>query len=977
MDTLREQTDSTDKFDTTEDLGHKNKYHDALESAYQTGASLQLPELDVFGAESINRQAIQEFTLELICFIEEKELATSDEQLERLYHFGRKIQEDFFSASPCLINYIHLRDRLKLMTRATRSNVVRSTFGSTFVGETVYDISFMNGSLNEIVNNVLRDISIPEQLDLLHQLRTVGAQAIADGASSRTAYEQVKETYAHLANSKDATVFVQLAAQSGLETLNKEYRNPQLSVIRLPGQTSDSRLASRTSNATIKATTDKLFSTYNIDRVFPSSTKIVPATRDALVCLDMTGLATGVIKMDVADFLTSGETQLDFNINKYRIYKQSLDNADRLTSEQKDRITIETYQAIYDEYARAYLAKDDADGAARVFADIFPMLSEAEWKIYFIGEILIRKQPSEKAFYRQAENRNVEASKHFLNQLLTYETALGSQYTPLFIDLKAALEKNDLEHAFQIASSIISRCAHADKLTDIHEKVISLQSKMRAIHQTSFQEAKQAHARAVTKLQQTKEIVARAEIIKKIDEQFDNIRIALRSFLEKKLAAAQTLPQLKFTSLKDLTGELSGEQSSDTLTSEDVLLFQHVHSSELAEKIQTQFGFTLSDLSLKEQYFFLNYLKRIKTDSIPLINGFVTRYGIQGMRTFLSLERGDKNLGDQIIMFGQHPDIAGTVFTYYTELLDSAERAEILVRELSDCTGNVCIELTHQVRENIITRAQKDLEQAVRTNNPHEVANRIETYIAAAKEYVALLQEIGGGKIESISSKALSDGDRDKMQDILKRNYEKMYPESKDADFKAKVEKSLTTGFSNPDTVFKILRHQGKIVCFHRFDTVQESDGKEVTYFGSFNADPAYSGVGGIMLEETIQERLRDNKPMVAHCIPDQPITRKYIEDGFIATRLDELGGHSIFEIWRSEKSSQQIVSKQKTIDNLVSSQENTDAIIVREQSKIETYPELQHNMGLTRYFIHQGKTYLVFEILPIELQQQFTFTKE
>ncbi len=393
--------------------------------------------------------------------------------------------------------------------------------------------------------------------------------------------------------------------------------------------------------------------------------------------------------------------------------------------------------------------------------------------------------------------------------------------------------------------------------------------------------------------------------------------------------------------------------------------------------IKETFGVNLLDLSVKEQFFFLGYLKNTTPDSADTMRRFTSLYGVAGMRTFLALERGDKTLGDHIVAFGQHEEVAGTVFKYYAELLNSAERAEALVRDVSDCEGDICIELGNQVRENIINRAQKDLEKAVRAHDPGEVAAQIENYVAAAKEYVALLQEVGAGRIESVSPESLTEEERTRMQDLLRINYNKTYPEPENEAFRAAVAGSLTKSFSNPNTSFRVLRDNGKIVSYNRFDTLSDHTGKEVSYFGSFNADPAYSGVGGVMLEETIKDRLEDGRPMMAHCDPTQAITKKYIEDGFVATRFYQLAGKPSFEIWRSKDSSTQLKSKEKSIEELLASTEYTEGIVVREQSEVETYPELQNNMGLTRYFTHQGTPYLVFETLPNTLIGEFTPPQE
>jgi len=414
-------------------------------------------------------------------------------------------------------------------------------------------------------------------------------------------------------------------------------------------------------------------------------------------------------------------------------------------------------------------------------------------------------------------------------------------------------------------------------------------------------------------------------------------------------------------------------QSSKPPSPQDISEYLYMVQPEMRVLLHDSFGVDLTQLSRAEQLHFLNYLKRTNVANADTMKRFTSLYGVDGMRTFLSLERGDETLGDHIVAFGRHDEVAGTVFKYYGELLNSAERAEALVREVSDCEGYICIELGNQVRENIINRAQKDLEKAVRSHDPGEVAAQIENYVAAAKEYVALLQEIGAGKIESVSPESLTEEERARMQELLLNNYNKAYPEPENEAFKTVVAGSLTKSFSNPNTVFRVLRDKEKIVGFNRFDTLRDHTGKEVSYCGSFNVDPAYNGVGSVMLEETIKERLQDGRPMMAHCDPNQDIAKKYIEHGFVATKLYSFAGKPSFEIWRSQDSASQLASKEKSIEELLSETEDTKSILVREKTAPESYPELQDNMGLTRYFTYQGKTYLVFETLPDNLQSDFT----
>ncbi len=357
---------------------------------------------------------------------------------------------------------------------------------------------------------------------------------------------------------------------------------------------------------------------------------------------------------------------------------------------------------------------------------------------------------------------------------------------------------------------------------------------------------------------------------------------------------------------------------------------------------------------------------------------FVTMYGIDGLRTFSSLQ-DDEAFSAAILQFSQHKEVAQKVFSYYGALLDSADNAEQLVREFTQ-EESAASEQVEQVRANILNRAQKDLVQAVQSDSIEDLYGKLDTYTVGAKEYVALLQEVGEGKnIEVKAGGTLTNDDKTQMRTLLRANYGTLYPYKKDDEFGKAVADSLEQHLDDPHTIFRILYDGAKIVSFNRFDTLQDAHtGREVTYFGSFNAATPYSGVGGVMLERTIEEQLQSGVPMMAHCDPTQKISMKYIENGFVATDIYALAGKPSFEIWRSDESSKKIRSKNMSREEIVSLQDTKeDNLIVRTQQESDAYSELQEGFALTRFFSHNGKTYVVFEALPAELQSLFTPPQE
>lgn len=463
------------------------------------------------------------------------------------------------------------------------------------------------------------------------------------------------------------------------------------------------------------------------------------------------------------------------------------------------------------------------------------------------------------------------------------------------------------------------------------------------------------------------------EMLQQVEDTAMSIKVSVKNVVEKFLIDKQILKDS--LAISDIVG---GKKEVDENRLQ--YIYELFASKRMRQHMEKYFGFKYEELTLKTQIMFINYVLDKDNNEVDKVQNFISsttteKEKVNRFRTFLSLERGDQSLGDDIVEFGQNFAEADKIFSYYGELLDSADNAENLVKERVDCDNVECSGLIEQVRENILNRAQKDLEKAVRTNDLENLEQNMEFYIAEAKEYVALLQEIGKSNIEKISASALSETDKNAMIQLLKKNYEIISPGEDQVDFREAVLNSLINSFDNPNTEFRILRDKDKIVSFNRFDTVVNNDGSEITYFGSFNADPAYSGVGGVVLEETIKDRLKDGRPMLAHTDPNQPITKKYINSGFVMTNIEQNyagTGRMIFEIWQSSEINNQLESKQLTEQELLDkiNDESSD-IIIREQTPNETYPEINAGKALTRYIKNEGKTYLVFEKLPKPLNKE------
>jgi hypothetical protein len=358
---------------------------------------------------------------------------------------------------------------------------------------------------------------------------------------------------------------------------------------------------------------------------------------------------------------------------------------------------------------------------------------------------------------------------------------------------------------------------------------------------------------------------------------------------------------------------------------------------------------------------------------VPRAN--VDKTKVQDLRYEAKLKSSKTTLDDSLSL-QRKIELENTVTEAVMLLIDTANQAEQIVKsELGDVDDVQIEHYVTLVRNDLLTQAEKAIEAATKSIDAVSLKSIMETFAFDARGYVSVLQSIGVEKmlnapLDEVKATELSEQRREQMRKLLVDNYMAAYPGEQNSEFRNIVSAGLNNAFKKIDTVFYLLNNGDKIVSFNRFDkTINSDNGRTTLYFGSFNADPKYRGVGSIMLEHTIQEKLQECDAMQAHCDPKSDISKKYIEDGFIATNTETVAGKFSFEIWRSKDSSGQLQTKQMSINELVELSGKTVAFeedyFVREVEPNDKFLELDASFPflLTRYFKSGGKTYAAFEL--------------
>jgi hypothetical protein len=314
--------------------------------------------------------------------------------------------------------------------------------------------------------------------------------------------------------------------------------------------------------------------------------------------------------------------------------------------------------------------------------------------------------------------------------------------------------------------------------------------------------------------------------------------------------------------------------------------------------VETDIGMPLAELSIREQLALLEYAKQVTIPYFETLQHFAHDFGSNGLRTFL-VTAEDPVLRDNVTDFAMSVSLedAQKIFTTYGKLIASIDTMGAQLRGLFGARGEKGVQETVS---KMLDRARTLLVTAHEyRDNPEGLIKLVESINADnAIFYEAFRALRASGDITDFRSiegldfysasptnEPFSQSDRNEMIRITNVNYA-----SKSDEFRSAVVKGLTDSFDSANTKFYILRYRGKIVGFNRFDDMEPgTDGIPHKYFGSFNVDPAFGNgkVGDVMIDQTLGYEAQKSI-IEAHCLPDSPITKRYMAEGFVKVREEK-----------------------------------------------------------------------------------------
>lgn len=330
-----------------------------------------------------------------------------------------------------------------------------------------------------------------------------------------------------------------------------------------------------------------------------------------------------------------------------------------------------------------------------------------------------------------------------------------------------------------------------------------------------------------------------------------------------------------FTLFEDIPDHSRVQVKGVDRSVESSVLLQAMHRPGIRLGIEKDLGVSLNQISLREQIQLLTYLARV--DQKIAYDGFtvIQKHGLNAARTFLSCEHG-KHFGDAILDIAQKldPDSARAVFAKYCEIIDATERTtEELLSEFYVTEHGRAID-RGKVNEEILVRAKEVLALCAKElqgagENPVTGADILQKLESVQKDTVLFaslfktmakgrevdFRELRGVTFEQKRPVDMSETEKKEMTDILKENWRTQKASVADwveAGFEKKLEAA------NHDTRFYVLKKDGKVMAFMRFDERPDL-GANALYAGSLNVSSGLRGsaLGEAVLRNTVDQEAK------------------------------------------------------------------------------------------------------------------------
>ncbi|HCC83627.1 TPA: hypothetical protein DEP96_02140 [Candidatus Uhrbacteria bacterium] len=788
-----------------------------------------------------------------------------------LLHRLRDFTETELSWSPNIFNELPLSEQLDLATRFSRIPEAQGTVCQSFVGELTYNlqgIELSGDSSAEYLYTYIQSLPIEYQLDTLSYLSTIGANAAAQGWADQLS-DSLNEVADDVAADPTTNPFLRYAAEATVTRLRNEQESPG-GILVHQGDRSVGR-ASVTASESVMDSSQRLRHILKPDATSYAEGTLNRISKDVVASFDRSMIPQSFTKF-------SKEAELSHEIKTDAPDPRYTEHLAYLLNQEPTPQTIK--QAL--DFTQTYLLpKTDKTSIFDQLHTISPNISAEQWQEYLtVTQALsgLRAQGQKYQYEQQqhAEEANLRESQNFINAAKQIVPILDQRR---FANIITELAHSSEERQFKAAEELAVFGEYEPNAPAAVHALSKQSARLRRLFSKHFDLATQKTNKYFAELN----IQAQGYFADKITAEqailtpttADNLRTYAT-----KLTAESTTIEASFKPLATLLAEANvktNDQEIDT-----VRLLEELHRPEMRARIEEDMGVDLTELTLREQVQLLTFLTHTSQANIDRTFNATKTFGVPCARSFLSAEAGDE-FRDHILTISEQvaPETAQKIFNSYANLADLAQTTATNLAKEFFVPGQERTFDIDAIQAQLLTRAREILEAAAKhpedtANLFSKLANAETSIILLAEMYRSIhhdnpdfsLEDVRHNTIEQMPATELSKQEKIDIQAIHRANW--LIEEPRALSF---LENILQEKLKSPSTNFHILKNNGRIVAFLRFD--QKPDGS--LYLGSVNVDSGLRGkaIGDAFLQKVIDEQAINHR-LVLQVLAKSDIAKKY-----------------------------------------------------------------------------------------------------
>jgi|GEM_PF-4443945 len=719
-------------------------------------------------------------------------------------------------------------------------------------------------------------------------------------------------------------------------------------------------------------------------RLLPSE-NIFPMATDAAYITNRAELPTEFVPLDLAwKEIPVQSVRLD-SVQSIRelMYRVPSSYTDSITTHAVDAINMYIGEVVLSEKLGEKYLEQTSRNHLDTLIEKFPEIDEKTWKVLMahneashIDELLFGEQVS-----KQKTKNGI--AKEFLRNF--FQSGLVNKFPDYEIDLiRIDLQHKNIRSAFWRLGKLLSESAsfvgEEEKevyiWVDAYEKtadVIDTTPQVDAVDVPDFKPQKSPLTEALATIDGHW-----PEISERIKKDLDRIETTMLA----------EMPGTNRASFDTVFKSKEIAYFGNTVTPDDIACVQQFQRLSVRLAVEKDLNFNLGNISLRSQVHLIKFLSRASLKEyknlLKVMHGIVPQSRENFLSVFLSGAE-DSSLPKMAVTLAESlaPEVTAKIFNKYAELVRQVEGIEIYIEKLATNKGvgqGAEIQATGLLIKKANTLLKK-ISSGSEIFSAIEIEDILEQYTADGALFSASVRSLGDHgfdvttlretSLARVSSQELRQNADDckKIISLITDSY-KGQPEM----FRNAVLESFSNALNNADTNFYILRRNETPVAALRFDTLKNSSGSVIKkYFGSFVSDSNYGNgkLGEAVYDKAIKAEVSKGVPIEANSNPLSPISQKYIETGFVATKLEDYAGVPSFSIRLDSKINEKSDTKKWTIEQIIS------AALAQDTGNIKTYsvrstneiPFELVNKGflLTRYLKQGSRIYAVFEALSIE----------